>query len=95
MDKDMFVVVVYDISNDRRRTRLHKRLQDYGTPVQFSVFECQVSKSEYQEMQKAIRKVIKPRLDHIRYYVICKTCRERIEVTGGHEVTKKPAVIVV
>lgn len=31
-----FVLVVYDISDDRRRTRLHNTLLDYGTPVQYS-----------------------------------------------------------
>ncbi|MEM2889797.1 MAG: CRISPR-associated endonuclease Cas2 [Candidatus Hadarchaeum sp.] len=34
------VLVVYDISNDKRRTKLHNVLLDYGTPVQYSVFEC-------------------------------------------------------
>ncbi|HIP96765.1 MAG TPA: CRISPR-associated endonuclease Cas2, partial [Anaerolineae bacterium] len=36
----MFVVVAYDISNDRRRTKLHDTLLNFGTPVQYSVFEC-------------------------------------------------------
>jgi CRISPR-associated protein Cas2 len=40
MNNKQFVVVVYDISNDKRRTRLHNALLDYGTPVQYSVFEC-------------------------------------------------------
>ena len=35
-----FIVVVYDISNDRRRVKLHNLFRDYGTPVQYSVFEC-------------------------------------------------------
>ena len=35
-----FIVVVYDISNDKRRVKLHNLLKDYGTPVQYSVLEC-------------------------------------------------------
>ncbi len=29
-----FIVVAYDISDDRRRARLHDLLEDYGSPVQ-------------------------------------------------------------
>lgn len=38
----MFVVVSYDIVNDRQRQRLAKVLGDYGQRVQKSVFECRV-----------------------------------------------------
>ena len=38
----MFYVVSYDIVDDARRTRVHATLKDYGTPVQYSVFECDV-----------------------------------------------------
>lgn len=35
-----FMVVAYDVPSDKRRTRLHKQLKNYGDPVQYSVFEC-------------------------------------------------------
>jgi len=41
-----FVLVVYDISSDKRRTRLHNKLLDFGTPVQYSVFECLLGAEE-------------------------------------------------
>ena len=46
-------------------------------------------------MKAAVRKVIRPRLDHVRYYVLCTRCRARTEVTGRREVTTEPDVIVV
>lgn len=95
MAKGRFILVVYDISNDRRRTRLHKRLKDFGTPVQYSVFECILSAKEIQKMKIAVTKVIKPRLDHIRYYELCSNCGAGIEVVGRHEVTKLSASLVV
>jgi CRISPR-associated protein Cas2 len=36
----MFIVVSYDISHDRRRARLSRELKNFGTRVQYSVFEC-------------------------------------------------------
>lgn len=95
MAVEQFVVVVYDISNDKRRTKLHKRLLDYGTPVQYSVFECLLDAKAYDRMKKAINRIIRPKLDHVRYYVLCGACRANIEVTGGREVTTRPDVMVV
>ena len=81
-----FIVVVYDIPNDRRRTKLHNALKDYGTPVQYSVFECLVTDAELARMKRAVARVIKPRLDHVRYYYLCAACQKRIETTrAGQE----------
>lgn len=78
-----FVVVAYDISNDRRRTRLYKALLPFGTPVQFSVFECLVTADELAALKRKVRAVIKPRLDHVRYYDLCAACQRRIETTAA------------
>ena len=50
---DQFVLVVYDISNDRRRTKLHNLLLDYGSPVQYSVFECLLDEKRLKKMKSA------------------------------------------
>ena len=95
MSEKIFILVVYDISNDKRRTKLHKRLKDFGTPVQYSVFECIINSQEFGKMKAAVRKILKPRLDHVRYYPICKACRENVEILGRHEVTSEPDVLIV
>jgi CRISPR-associated protein Cas2 len=90
-----FIVIVYDISNDKRRTKLHNRLKDFGTPVQYSVFECLLDEAGLKQMQSAVRKIIKPRLDRVRYYFICEECLQRVEVTSGPEVLHEKVVVVV
>ena len=91
-----FVVVVYDISNDRRRTKLHNTLLDYGSPVQYSVFECLLDEEELARMKKATARVIKPRVDRVRYYYLCAGCVRKTEVTSGVEVLhEEPGAIVV
>ena len=90
-----FVVVVYDISNDRRRTKLHNVLLDYGTPVQYSVFECLLDTAELARMKGAVEKVIRPRVDRVRYYYLCQSCLKKIEITSGVEVAGEKEVIVV
>ncbi len=90
-----FVVVAYDIPNDRRRTKLYDALQDYGTPVQYSVFECLVDDEELARLKQRVGKLIKPRLDHVRYYELCAACQGKIEATGGPEqLQEKPVIIV-
>ena len=91
----MFVVVAYDISHDRRRTKLHDTLLDFGTPVQYSVFECIVDEKRLARMKKAVRRVIKPRQDRVRMYYLCQACLARTEVTSGPEVLHETDVIVV
>jgi CRISPR-associated protein Cas2 len=78
-----FIVVCYDLPDDRRRTRLHTLLCNYGTPVQYSVFECVVDGRQLAELQRRVRGMIKPRLDHVRYYRLCAACRSQIESTRG------------
>lgn len=91
-----FVLVVYDISNDRRRTKLHNTLLDFGSPVQYSVFECLLDEKELARMKQATARVIKPKVDRVRYYFLCAGCVGKTEVTSGAEVLREePAAIVV
>ena len=95
MPDQQFVVVVYDISDDRRRTRLHNALLDFGTPVQYSVFECWLDSKRLKKMQARVDKVIRPRKDHVRYYFLCAACAAKVQTTQAGEMTTVKEVIVV
>jgi len=90
-----FVVVVYDISSDRRRTKLHDALLQYGSPVQYSVFECLLDEKGLAQMRRAVRKVIRPKVDQVRYYYLCQACLKKVEVTSGPEVLGEAQAIAV
>jgi len=90
-----FIVVVYDISSDRRRVKLHNLLRDYGTPVQYSVFECYIDKKQSEQMKKRVVKLIKAKVDSIRFYHLCEACVKRIEVPGGKDVLTEPDEAIV
>jgi CRISPR-associated protein Cas2 len=91
-----FTLVVYDIPDDRRRTKLHDRLLDFGSPVQYSVFECLVEQDELKKMRGVILKTINKRRDHVRIYHLCATCRGKTWVSRGDEVNaEEPAAVVV
>lgn len=91
----MQIVLVYDIPDDKRRTRLRKTLLGFGTPVQYSVFECDLSPRQLARMEKAVRAVMKPKEDNVRYYQLCRSCVQSAEVFGGQPVTERKDVYVV
>ena len=96
MSTSQFILVTYDISNDKRRTKLHNTLLNYGTPVQYSVFECLLDAKGEKEMRRAVSRVIRKRKDHVRFYTLCAGCLQKGETTGGHDILSAlpPAIIV-
>ena len=92
--KNQFVLIVYDISHDRRRTKLHNVLLDYGTSVQYSVFECLVEARDLDKLKSRVRKVTRPKTDNVRYYYLCENCVKKVEAPGGEVVAEPPGALV-
>ena len=82
----MQVVVTYDISEDKRRTKIHKVLKSYGQWMQFSVFECVLTKTEYARLRNRLNRLIVPEQDSIRFYFLCECCQGKVERIGGEKV---------
>lgn len=89
----LFIVVAYDISDDRRRARLHKKLKGFGTAVQYSVFEAILDSANLAKMKKMIMAEVKDE-DQVRLYSLCRQCQRRIITING-TVTKQARTIVV
>ncbi|MEP7343048.1 MAG: CRISPR-associated endonuclease Cas2 [Acidobacteriota bacterium] len=88
-------VIAYDISDDRRRTRLFKTLKRYGMAVQESVFECHLTAAQFIKMRHDVESVIDPALDQVRYYDLCQQCAVRIKATSASRRTSDPDAIIV
>ena len=82
----MHVVVTYDISEDKRRTKIHKALTSYGQWMQFSVFECVLTPAEYARLRNRLSGLIKPDEDSVRFYFLCACCQAKVERIGGEPV---------
>lgn len=91
----MFVVISYDIVNDRRRLRLAKILTNYGARVQKSVFEVQVDDRQYLQLKKKIEETIDHVDDSVRYYFLCGRCLGNVEVSGWGAVKEDEDTIIV
>jgi len=84
----MFIVISYDIADDKRRNKVAKTLENYGTRVQYSVFECIMEKDTLLKLREELKKIIDETQDSIRFYFLCETCLKRIDITGTGEITK-------
>ncbi len=79
----MYVVISYDISEDKRRTKIHNTLKSYGQWMQYSVFECDLTPTQYAKLRSRLGKLIKPEQDNIRFYFLCSCCQGKVERIGG------------
>jgi len=92
----MNVVVSYDITDDRRRNKLAGILKDYGTRVQYSVFEVAVNTGQFKKMRRAIEKVINISEDSVRFYFLCEACLNKMLLLGkGEEFTREEDYFIV
>jgi CRISPR-associated protein Cas2 len=91
----MFVVISYDIRDDRRRSKIFKVLKNFGQWMQFSVFECELDKANFLRLKDRLDHLIDAeKEDSIRFYFLCEGCKRQIERVGGEKPRKEGAVIV-
>jgi CRISPR-associated protein Cas2 len=91
----MFIVISYDIQDDKRRGKVHKALKSYGQWVQYSVFECELEKKDYRRLRDRLDHLIdKQAGDSIRFYFMCQSCTNQIERIGGESPLDRAAIFV-
>ena len=91
----MLVLVVYDIPDDKRRTKLATFLEGYGRRVQYSVFECFMDLKKMKKLHEAIERRVKPDEDSVRLYWITRDSFERAMVIGQPPLEEPPSFYIV
>ena len=56
----MFILVIYDIVDNKRRLKFAKTLSGYGKRVQKSAFEALLTRQKYEKLVREIPKLIDP-----------------------------------
>lgn len=80
----MYLVVSYDIEDDKRRTRIHRTLKSFGQWMQYSVFECDLSRAQYLRLRHRLDDYIQEAAgDSVRFYFLCEDCQHKVERLGG------------
>lgn len=88
----MLVLITYDVRTDsaegrRRLRRIAKACLDFGQRVQYSVFECDISPAQWTELRARLSGLIDPETDSLRFYMLGKNWRRRIEHIGAKPAT--------
>ena len=91
----MFIVVTYDITDDKRRLHVSDELENFGARVNFSVFECYLETETVSVLKGRLAELIEPTEDNVRYYVLCESCAGKVEVQGKGSVTRDSGYIIV
>ena len=64
-DDEHLFVLSYDISDRKRWRRLFKLMHGYGAWLQFSVFQCRMSRRRLAELKAACDEIINHNADHV------------------------------
>jgi len=92
---DKFIVVSYDIKENKRRVKVAKTLLDYGTRVQYSVFECNLCDRHIQQLMTKLERIIDQKEDTVRFYKLCQNCAGTVKIIGTGELTTDEEVYII
>ena len=83
----MFVLITYDVyitsTHGAKRLRsVERACMAYGKRVQNSVFECILTEVQFLNLKNKLLSVIDSNQDSIRFYVLGKNWKNRVETIG-------------
>ena len=64
----MLALVAYDITEQKRLAKVAKTCEDYGIRVQYSVFECHLTPSQFEQLWGELLALIDSDTDRIVAY---------------------------
>lgn len=84
----MMVLITYDVSFEsetgkRRLRQIAKICQDYGTRVQYSVFECDIDPTQWVHLKAKLLSTFDEKTDSLRFYMLGKNWRSKVEHHGA------------
>lgn len=82
------LLVAYDITNDRRRTKVAKALVRVGQRVQYSVFL--VEHRSPKEIVALLRPLIRKNEDNVRIHPLCSACFGKALLIGRDGLVQLP-----
>ena len=91
--KKLFVLVIYDITNDKRRVKFAKTMSGYGFRVQRSAFEAIISERLFVKLKREIPHMINGEEDSVRIYRM--TGYGEVDLYGVNKQLKAEDVIIV
>ncbi|MGK5091143.1 CRISPR-associated endonuclease Cas2 [Deltaproteobacteria bacterium TL4] len=79
-------LVVYDIADEKRLTKIAKIMEGYGIRVQKSVFETILNSQSLRSLKFKLIDVIDPIEDGVKFFQLCVRCQQRTSIVGIGEI---------
>ena len=90
----MNYLVIYDISENSKRTKLADKLKDYGLiRIQKSVFIGELTEKDAKEAEKHLKDV--SGYDAIHFITLCEKCYKKIKMLGDAWLPKEHENVVI
>ncbi len=89
----IYVVVAYDVPDDRHRRKLAKLLLGFGARVQRSVYECELTEQEYERLLRRLERVRREE-DSIRVYRLPPSVARQTVIFGGPGLVSIPDLTI-
>ncbi len=88
---EMLTLVAYDIADHKRLSKVAKICEDYGVRVQYSVFECRLEESDFEDFWLKLLCVIEDQEDRlVAYKIDARSAKETL--TAGTMVCSEKVV---
>lgn len=84
------VIIAYDTPSDRRRRRIARLADDFGSRIQRSVFEAWLDRRQREWLTARIRAEIDETEDSVYIASICARCEVEVERLGQTAATRIP-----
>jgi CRISPR-associated protein Cas2 len=78
----------YDIRNPKRLRNVAKTLENFGIRIQYSFFQCEISKEQVEKLKKALLTKIDTKQDKLFIYPLCEKCSRKVKTDGKGKILK-------
>lgn len=95
MDGQSYYLVLYDVSDDKRRRLLFKMLKSFGASYQYSVFEARLDDRQLVRLEAKIKEFISKSEDRVAVLKLCNSCRKDASLMGTQATTICQHVLIV
>jgi len=81
-EKQMLTLLAYDISSQKRLSRVARVCEDFGVRVQYSIFECRLEDPEFTRFWNLLLDEIDASEDRLVAYQIDAKCAKKTLTAG-------------
>ncbi|MEO2069461.1 MAG: CRISPR-associated endonuclease Cas2 [Desulfurobacteriaceae bacterium] len=90
----MKYLVTYDISDDRKRDKVIKLLNEHGKRVQLSCFEIEITSEKIDSLISDLEKVIDSETDKIFFFPISEYSIPLVKKLGKSDIEHNPSIVL-